>query len=519
MTARMFGIESEYAVVGRAGKDEEVNHDGVARQVARLIQEQAPHATGLGRCDTFFGNGGRFYVDCGSHPEYCTPECTNPWDVVRYTLAGERMLADACERVPAAFPQVREAAIHKCNVDYSGSGATWGCHESYLHRADPAVLATQLIPHLVSRVIYTGAGGFDARNPGIEFTLSPRASHLEKAISAESTSGRGIVHTKDESLCRGGFHRLHLVCGESLCSELASWLKVGATALVVAMVEAGLRPGEGVELRAPLSALRAIAGDPTCTTVVMTTDRRHMSPIAIQRRYLEAAEAHLGDGFMPPWAAEVCWQWRETLNRLAADPRSLCGALDWAIKLDVYRDHARRRGIDWDTLPSWTYVVERLVAELCQIDGGGWMPRLWEVLGPGSPIREGVGRLDPYLRKKGLRWEGLRPFILLRQELFEIDFKFGRLGPHGLFALLDAAGVRSHGVPGVDNIEHAMLHPPAEGRARLRGETIRRLAGTRKIMCDWQRLWDGAECRALDLSDPFEGTERWRQVTQEDAFG
>jgi hypothetical protein len=282
------------------------------------------------------------------------------------------------------------------------------------------------------------------------------------------------------------------------------------------MVEAGLRPGDGTELRAPLVALRVIAGDPTCTATVMTTDRRHVSAIAIQRHYLEVAEAHLGDGFMPPWAAEVCWQWRKTLDRLAADPGSLSGALDWAIKLGVYRDHARRRGIDWDTLPSWTYIVERLAAELAQTEGGGEPISIETILGPDSPIRDGVRRLEPYLKRKGLRWEGLRPFVVLRQELFEIDLKFGRLGPQGLFTALDAAGVLSHSVPGVDNIEHAMLHPPAEGRAHLRGETIRRLAGTRKVMCDWQRLWDGSENRALDLSDPFEGTERWRHMSPDE---
>jgi len=517
----MFGIESEYAVVPIANKGRHVDRDVLLRHLARLIREQGPHARGLGRCDTYFANGGRFYVDCGYHPEFCTPECTNPWDVVRYTRAGEKTLADACEHASSSTPGTREVGAYKCNVDYSGGGTTWGCHESYLHRAEPAALAAQLVPHLVSRVLFTGAGGFNPRSAGIEYTLSPRSAHLRKVISGDSTSGRGIVHTKDEPLCRGGFHRLHLLCGESLCSEVGSWLKVGTTAIVVAMVEVGLRPADGLELQMPLAALRTIAGDPTCSATVPTTDGPRVSAIAIQRRYLEAAEAHLGHGFMPPWAPEVCRSWRETLDRLAADPAALSQTLDWAIKLDLYRDRARRRGVEWSAIRSWNYVVGRLGQDMPQVDGGDQAAGLGAdtiqtVLGLDRPVSADVERLGRYLKRHGLHWDGLRPFLDLRQELFEIDFKFGRLGPHGLFEALDGAGVLSHRVSGVDNIEHAMNHPPAEGRARLRGEAILRLAGSRRVWCDWQKLWDGTENRSLDLSDPFENSERWRSASNQD---
>ena len=37
---------------------------------------------------------------------------------------------------------------------------------------------------------------------------------------------RGIFHTKDESLAGANEHRLHIILGESLRSDLASWLKV-----------------------------------------------------------------------------------------------------------------------------------------------------------------------------------------------------------------------------------------------------------------------------------------------------
>src|SRR6185436_14148466 len=138
------------------------------------------------------------------------------------------------------------------------------CHESYSHAAQPGALSDEIVPHLVTRIIYTGAGGFNSTSRGLEFTLSPRVSHLANVVSNNSTSDRGIFHTKDESLSKPGFYRLHIICGESLCSETAMWLKVGTTALVVAMAEAGLRPAASVALRWPLLAMQAISRDPTC---------------------------------------------------------------------------------------------------------------------------------------------------------------------------------------------------------------------------------------------------------------
>lgn len=94
----------------------------------------------------------------------------------------------------------------------------------------------------LSRIVYTGAGGFNSRfRQGLQFTLSPRVWHLVRGVSEGSTEARGIFHTKDESLSAEGYHRLHILCGESVCSETAAWLKVGATALVVALIDAGLR--------------------------------------------------------------------------------------------------------------------------------------------------------------------------------------------------------------------------------------------------------------------------------------
>ena len=473
MTERLFGMETEYglAVRGRPGLRRD---SGGTDRFMQLAAECLPHLPAADGSGFYLPNGARFYIDC-SHPEMTTPECSNPWDVVRYMHAGEKMLNTVAQRLKAREPGVSDVLIFKTNVDHGGSGSTWGCHTSFLHRANPTLFPTQIIPHLASRIIYTGAGGLHLGSNGLRFTLSPRVPFLEKEISGNSTQGRGIFHTKDESLSTAGYHRLHIICGESLCSELALWLSMGTTALIVAMIEAGLRPAETVQLPDALGAMRIFASDPTCRRTVPTTTGQALTAVQIQRRYLQIAEAHLRHEFMPPWADRVCAQWRSTLSRLEnGAPASVASTLDWAIKLCLFVDRAERRGVPWEPWAPGT-------------DPEPFRP------GPAPPLSSDL--------------------CALHQELCEIDTRFGQLGNDGLFSALDRAGVLTQRFPGVDNIEHAVAHPPAIGRARLRGECVRRLAGqSSRYACSWRGVWDRQKNLFLDLSDPFATTERWQEM-------
>lgn len=516
MAERLFGLETEYAFTALDPRGASLDREEVLGRLMRLARSKMPHLPD-GHSGIFLQNGSRFYVDCGLHPELSTPECANPWDAVRYILAGERILTSLADDLTASEGQFSEVLFFRCNVDYSGTRSTWGCHESYLHRADPSLFPKQIIPHLVSRLIYTGAGGFNSLSPGIEFTLSPRVPHMVKEVSGDSTSDRGIFHTKDESLCSKDYHRLHILCGESLCSETAIWLKVGATALVVAMIEAGLRPGDAVELQSPLGAMRCFARDTECEAVVESASGKGLTVIAIQRHYLTQAEAHVHDAFMPPWAEEVCRQWRVILDRLESVPESIATVLDWGIKLALYKDRVRRRGMAWESLPHWTHVLVRLCGALQHTEYRDKSVSVEFLLGKKSPVADEVKRLTSFVRSKGLTWEGLSPFLALRQELFEIDTRFGQLGDKGIFTAIDRAEVLAHHFPGVDNIEHAMANPPAVGRARVRGECIRRLADNNgRYTCDWQGVWDHQARRKLDLSDPFGTEERWEDLPKEE---
>lgn len=490
MVELLMGVETEYGFSAVSHSGEGLSRDHFLARLQTLAAERLLHVQG-NQGGVFLENGARFYIDHGGHPELSSPECTNPWDVVRYVQAGHRICCELQQELESSDSELRELLFLRGNVDYSGSLSTWGCHESYLTQNVPLSFADQIVPHLVSRVIYSGAGGFDPTSPGVRFVLSPRSLHLERVISGSSTEHRGIFHTKDESLCGHGFKRLHILCGDSLCSETSQWLMVATTALVVAMADAGTHPGERVRLVTPLRALRTIVRDPSCKARVRLANGDRVTAVAIQRHYLAEAEARVGEDFMPSWTKRVLPRWRETLDRLEQTPDELSTTLDWAIKLALFREHVQRRGMEWELLGPWTTVLTR-------VEKGQ------------DADRE---KLTPTLRKKGYRLKDLDRVRALRDELFEIDTRFGQLGDRGIFTRLDRAGVLEHRLTTGGEIERAMRYPPAGTRARLRGETIRKLgAANSRNRCGWEAFWDLDGMRSLELSHPFETRERWGPI-------
>lgn len=506
MAPPMFGVESEYAVAGINGKGP-MRHEDLLNRLVRVAQRELVHLPDLcASSGMFLENGSRLYVDCGFHPELATPECTNPFELARYIKAGESIMERLMRAMQADAGPSAEIMCFRCNVDYSGTGSTWGCHESYLHSGDPSGLPDQLIPHLVTRVIYTGAGGFNPLAGGLEFCVAPRLMHIQQAISRDSTGNRGIFHTKNEPLAGKGYNRLHILCGESLCSETAVVLKVGATALVAAMAAEGLKPGTALRLAAPLEALHAVSSDITCRRKLPLAGGGETTAIEIQRRLLQLAERHRST--LPPWAGAICALWRCTLDQLENAPDAVATVLDWAIKHRLYRDRAESRGIPMEQFASRNSIVQPLTAALAAVGMTGRDVPLSAIRQPDSPIAGEVARVGNALAAAGLAWGDLEQFLKLRNEFYQIDTRFGQIGPRGIFAALDGRGVLDHKVAGVEDIDAAMRQPPAVGRAKLRGEIVRRLSGQPRAGCHWISA-TSPDGRTLDLSDPFAAAEVW----------
>lgn len=522
---RLFGIETEYAFTALGSDGNSIDRGETVAKFMEFVRVRTPHLPDKHSGGTFLAGGGRFYRDSGNHPELTTPEVHTPWEAARYLAAGDLLMKRMAAEFLESNSKFKGVVLTKCNFSYGGAPTTWACHESYGHQAQLGDLPAHLVQHFVSRIALCGGGGFSNRSHGIEFMISPRVAHLCGVVTDESQSNRGIYHTKNESLSQHGWHRLHVLCGESLCSETSNVLKIGTTALVVAMIEAGLKPGAEVQLAAPLAAMQRFAADTTLTARAKTHKRRNLTAIQIQRVYLEQAEKHADADFMPDWASDMCRLWRRILDELEADPASQSRRLDWAIKLTLFRRMAENAGVDWESLPIWNQVL----SEIAPIAGGTTFNRASIAVQP-LPLHAtkrnfdkaaGAGRAivkgqQAVLEENGLSWSGLDDVLGLRRRLFELDTRFGELSDQGVFYAMDAAGVLDHHAEGVRDVEGAILHPPPVGRGRLRGECIRRFASQRQeYCCGWSGVWDLKQNRFLDLSDPFTEEEVWADVPPE----
>ncbi|MDA8341202.1 MAG: depupylase/deamidase Dop [Actinomycetota bacterium] len=303
--------------------------------------------------NTVLTNGARFYVD-HAHPEYSSPECGDPLECVRYDRAGEEVLRRA---VAAALAQGRRLAVYKNNSD--GKGNSYGTHENYLmDREVPfARIVAGITPHFVTRQIFAGAGKVGVETPGTEavpFQISQRAEFFEEPVGLETTLKRPIVNTRDEPHADAHrYRRLHVIVGDANLADVANFLKVGTTALVLAMIEDAAGPARPLELADPVREIRRVARDPTLATVVDLADGSTATALELQWELLEAGRKYAQERGLeclgpPDVGALVLDRWEEVLAGLEVDPAGLSGQLDWVAKLRLLEGYRDRHGLDWD---------------------------------------------------------------------------------------------------------------------------------------------------------------------------
>ena len=168
MTERMFGVETEFAFALFGEGGQRLSQEVAVRQLMEFAARRLPHLPSRNGAGLWMSNGSRLSIDC-LKPEIATPECTHPSDACRYVKAGQRTLAGLAQQMVGQYPEVRDSLVSTVNVSYGSAATTWAGHESYGHRTDPDSLPSQLMSHLVTRQIYSGAGGFDNRAPGLVF--------------------------------------------------------------------------------------------------------------------------------------------------------------------------------------------------------------------------------------------------------------------------------------------------------------------------------------------------------------
>ncbi len=294
-------------------------------------------------------NGGRYYVD-HAHPEYCTPECSNPRDLLLYEKAGELILEVSRAAAGRLLLDNQEIIIYKNNTDYKGH--SYGSHENYLmSRKIPFEdIIDGLIPFLVTRIIITGSGKVGAENTAdtIDYQISQRADFFEQEVGLSTMVNRPLINTRDEPHADDKhYRRLHVIVGDSNMSEFSIYLKAGITMIALQLIEKGVVEDQ-FSLKEPVAAIKSISRDLSCKNPIELQDGRAWTPIEVQRAYLELARQHLTAEERTPVIEDVLEKWQYVLDNLAVDPSRLGHYLDWVIKkklLDAYR---RRHGYQWD---------------------------------------------------------------------------------------------------------------------------------------------------------------------------
>src|SRR5215217_7187403 len=302
MERRIYGLENEYGVTCTLRGQRRLSPDEVARYLFRRVVSWGRSS------NVFLQNGARLYLDVGSHPEYATPECDSIYELVVHDRAGERILEQLLE---SAEQRLAEESIRgtiylfKNNTDSAGN--SYGCHENYLtsRHDDLGHYAEVLIPFLVSRQIYAGAGKVLHTARGATYSIAQRAEHIR---------------------------RLHVIVGDSNMSEYTTFLKVGAAACMLRMLEDRSVVLRDMTLENPIRAIREISHDPTCRRTVRLGNGREVSALDIQREYLDRALRYAEQKGFPPLEQKALEMWEHCISTIENDPLKLDREVDWVIK-------------------------------------------------------------------------------------------------------------------------------------------------------------------------------------------
>jgi proteasome accessory factor A len=357
---RIVGLETEYGCLtidpagppGAIGRVRNWIFEKQRYGLADMHQRDWDEPAGNGG---FLFNGGRCYVDMG-HLEYCTPECRRLRDLLRYDLAGDVLLMQALR----ALHLTEQVGFIRNNVDHY-SGATFGCHENYLVRRSAPLQDESnifsILTFLTLRLLYCGAGkvavspgvelGSDRARPGTDtrFQISQRADYINNDLFEWVQFNRAIINTRDEPLADSRkYRRLHLLHGDTSVLPVTLLLKVGATSLVLDLLEADRLPK--LALADAVATFHQLSHQLDGPWIVALADGRKMSALEVLFQYQQRAAREFAG--RDPETDLVLKLWADVLERLATDPNSLVGQVDWITKRWLFEQFIERERLSWN---------------------------------------------------------------------------------------------------------------------------------------------------------------------------
>jgi proteasome accessory factor A len=385
---KVLGIETEYGILIRGGESnpiaassvlinayvQELARAGAASGSSRIgwdFEDEQPGNDARGfnadgamppeiethLVNAVLTNGARYYVD-HAHPELSTPECADPRSIVVYDRAAEKILQRSMTAATMLLPEGQEIVVYKNNSDRKGN--SYGCHENYLmDRQVPfSKIVAFVMPHFITRQIFTGAGKVGTEAAGltsadVPFQLTQRADFFEEEVGLETTLKRPIVNTRDEPHADAQkYRRLHVIVGDANLSEVATFLKVGTTALVLSMIEDDWLTRDLLPAR-PVQALRQVSYDMTLARPIELADGSSITALDAQwelhgraRKFAdERGLACLGNEEV---GEEVLRRWEAVLTALETDPGLVADQVDWVAKHRVIDGYRSRHDLRWD---------------------------------------------------------------------------------------------------------------------------------------------------------------------------
>ncbi|MGO1594496.1 MAG: depupylase/deamidase Dop, partial [Ancrocorticia sp.] len=317
------------------------------QNVARPEEGQYVHPRAA---NTVLTNGARLYVD-HAHPEYSSPETSNPREAVLWDRAGENVMREAME---FAKQSGREIILYKNNVD--GKGAAYGSHENYLMRREVPFsdVIRYMTPFFVTRPIICGAGrvGLGQRSEQSGFQISQRADYVENDVGLETTFNRPIINTRDEPHADANkWRRLHVIGGDANLFDVSNLLKVGTTSLLLWLLESGEIPLDldSLMLDDPVTATWIVSQDPTLKVKLEMHDGSERTALDIQQAYLDVIRGAVERAGQPDFDTdEILTLWQQVLDALKKDVFSAAKQVEWVAKYQLMEGMRQRGGLSWD---------------------------------------------------------------------------------------------------------------------------------------------------------------------------
>ena len=318
------------------------------------LESAMPPAVEMHLVNAVLTNGARYYVD-HAHPEISTPECASAWESLIYDCAGEEIIRQSMSAVNRTLPKGVEMLLYKNNSD--GKGNSYGCHENFLVAREVPFgrIVSQITPHFVTRQVFAGAGKVGSEMLGVSaeqvpFQLSQRADFFEEEVGLETTLKRPIVNTRDEPHCDPQkYRRLHVIVGDANMSQVATFLKVGTTSLILSLIEDDVL-GSDLTLAHPVSAIRQVSYDPTVQQTLLMANGSRMTAMEIQWALLDKSVNYVNSVGYESVGGEVIGQriiklWEEVLTGLERDPDSVADMVDWIAKKRIVDGMQSRHGL------------------------------------------------------------------------------------------------------------------------------------------------------------------------------